>query len=161
MTKQKIAKRLFDVDTGTLQFEFSDGFNTTYKLTDLPEAMQSRVALHGLAAKLGDGFSKTTGCDQAREQTADIWANLIAGDWTAGSRGAGTSRLAQAIANVSGQPLADVVKTLSDLNAKTRKIIRNEPAVAREMARLEVEAADALPAATDDLIGSLFGDAPA
>ena len=154
-SRQKVAKREFDIAERSISFAFSDGENIALCLDHLPSDIQTHLMLHGASAKLGDGFAKTSGPKEAAEQVNTIWANLMDGNWNAGGRSTG-GKLAQAIANLSGGSLADVVAKLKDLDDDAIKLLRKDPTIVKELAKMEVERAGKLDAPETDLIGKLF-----
>ena len=86
-------KKIVNVDSVSVSFSYADGGARVYSLEDLTPAMVTRLALHGLAQKLGDSYAGRTDHEDCTEA---VWGNLVEENWGA-TRGSGLEdKLAEA-----------------------------------------------------------------
>lgn len=84
--KGRKAKRIFDVNAGTLTLAFESGQTFEAKLEDLPQDMLRRAALEGLSRKLGTGLYLTDVTDPHAWAQA-CYASLQHSQWNSGRTG--------------------------------------------------------------------------
>ena len=138
MSKQQI-KKVTQIDS--IVFRFPEVGDLTCSLKELSPEMRDRMALHGLAAKIGDAYSKNEGYADAKGKAVPVWESLLAGEFNRRSTGGGSStngRLAAALVNISGKPIQDVMDLLDSLDDKAKKLLRQDVKVKKEIARLEL-----------------------
>lgn len=86
-------KKNVNVDDRSVSFTYADGGLRVYSLEELTPAMVTRLALHGLAQKLGDSYAGRTDHEDCTEA---VWGNLVEENWGA-TRGSGLEdKLAEA-----------------------------------------------------------------
>lgn len=86
-------KKNVNVAERSVSFTYADGGLRVYSLDDLTMDMITRLALHGLAQKLGDSYA---GRDDHEDCTEAVWGNLLEENWGA-TRGSGLEdKLAEA-----------------------------------------------------------------
>ena len=143
------------ISTDSITFNFNGDVSLECPLVDLPEGMLYRMALHGIAAKCGDAYSKNEGSQDALQKAERVWGNLKAGVFNAKSQGGGSGKLAAALVNVGGKSIQEVMDLLQGMDDKTKKLLRNDPKVKTELARMELAANEGKEGGLD--IGAMFG----
>ena len=146
----KRAKKADILIEGTvLSIDFTDAGAVSVDASSLSAEVQQNLMLHGLKQKVCDSFSGTRG-QEAEEIAKRVIEQLAAGNWTvARSSGEGTPRvtlLAEAIAAISGQDLAEVTAKLStmaesDEGKAQLKLLRNDSAVKQSIAKIKLDRA--------------------
>ena len=147
-TKLKKAEVNFDGDTLTI--DFVEAGSVVVDAAKLPEEIQHQLMLHGLKQKVCDSYSGIRG--QEAEDTANaVITQLQEGNWAVArsSGGGGAVRvtlLAEAIANISGKPIADVNAMLatlaeSDEGKEKLKLLRQDVSVKQAIAKIKLDKA--------------------
>ena len=140
----KIAKKTTVCDgvTGQVNFEFVDGTTISANLNDLPEGMVIRLAVHGLAQKLGDSYAGATSIKEAQNNVTELSAALVNGDWTIKGERTSTGGIwAEALAKVTGQPLDVCAEKLRGMDDAELKAIKAHPQVKTAKAEIDLERA--------------------
>ena len=166
MARTKKATKVVDTTEKTVTFDFGAGSTFTAKLADMPEAIVTRLALHGIAQKLGDTYAGDV-ADPEHEVRA-MFADLAAGNWSTRTPGEPkTGLLVEALIKMKkieakdGKTAAERVQAwLEEIEAKTEgaiKALRNDPTVKAEIATLQAQKARAAAKGVDAnaLLGSL------
>lgn len=155
MSKQKVAKKVADAESGTVQFRFRDGSSQTISLAELDGQTIRLLALHGLEQKIGDSYAgaqdavdegkATDVLSYTKAQAARVIANLKAAVWA--TREVGPSRLVIAVAEALGidlQTAHDRIRLWQDsdneVHVKKLADAKRHPKVKLVLARLEKEA---------------------
>ena len=127
------------IGTDSIAFDFNGDVQLVCELGELSTEMLHRMALHGIAAKCGDAYSKNEGGQDALQKCSRVWDNLKAGVFNAKALG-GSGKLAAALVNVSGKSIDEVMALLQDMDDKTKRLLRNDPKVKTELARMDLAA---------------------
>lgn len=122
----KIAKKVIGQDAVT--FAFADGKEILCKLGDLPPGMLERMALHGIAQKVGDSYSGVETVTEGRKVAIETWKNLMLGNFNARVSGAG-SVLVEALARLKKVSIEEIREALDGLDDDARKAIEAKPQV--------------------------------
>lgn len=146
-----MAKKVVDVETQSVTFDFGDGRVETFQLGNVSDEMKIQLALHGASQKIGDSYasakSQTEGTeidpsDWSQQQSAGVIAQLLADDWTVRTPGsAAVTDLMSAFAEVTGDELQ------AELSKDDKAALRKHPKIAAVLARIKSERADAKAAA--------------
>lgn len=148
--KKQIKKESFIADDGTItvRVDFRNGETLTYTPT---AAMIPKLAAHGAEQKLGDeiaGLRKADGSDADIDDKylvmEELKTRLDNGEWSTvrESNGmAGTSVLLRAIMEVKGLAIEKVKAFLADKTQKQKIALRESPALAPVVKRIEAEKA--------------------
>lgn len=129
----KVATKTVNLETQTVSWEFTDGTDLSLSLSDLPAEIVTNLALHGLSQKGGDSYSGETDLQVAVAKVQGVIERLKAGEWRAtreGGSGGRISDLAQALAQVTGKSLSDVVAMLEEKTKEEKSALRKHPRVA-------------------------------
>jgi hypothetical protein len=122
-------KMIKEIQEDGVRFDFRNGETRTFPL---PEALLTRLALHGAAQKIGD---ETAGVEEVEDMVVavdDAIARLAAGEWGAQRQASdgfsGASVVIKAIGEATGKSAADVKaflqKKLDDDKARGGKLSR-------------------------------------
>lgn len=148
----KIAKKIVGQDMVT--FAFADGKEQVCKLKDLPPGMLERMALHGIAQKVGDSYSGVDTVSEGRKVASETWKNLMLGNFNARVSGSG-SVLVEALARLKKVSIEEIQDALEGLDDEARKALEAKPQVRAMVGIIRGERAQAklsiLGEATDDL----------
>lgn len=162
MARNAFAKKVVDAESVT--FNFSNGQTLVADLNPLSEDIRLRLALHGLAQKIGDSYAFGAGevhtAEEAYSAASAQYSALCAGDWGR-VRGAGSDEStlfeeAYLRVNISGIPgvcparpeftLADARAKLAEKTDEQKKSLKKLPAIVAAMGEIRVERATAVAA---------------
>lgn len=147
-----IAKKLPVLENGKtegIEIAFTDGRSVKVEFESLSPAIMEKLAAHGLAQKLGDSYSGVKGnIDEAYAECSSVADALLQGEWNRRGEGVGTI-LAEAIANLTGKKLAEVIAKLSEKSKEERDEIAKDVRVKAEVARIRAERLTARAAEVD------------
>lgn len=151
--RNEIAKKVVDVDAGTVAFTFADnGTPIVVELSKVSDANQNRLALHGLSQKCGDSYAGAESIADAREAVLGVQEMLYSGEWS--TRAPGEPRvavLAEALARATGRTVEEAKAALAAMDDETRKAISAHPGVKKARAEMALERANAELAAAPAL----------
>jgi hypothetical protein len=148
-----LAKKVVGDDL--VAFKFTDGEKLICKLSGLPDEIITRLALHGIAQKVGDSYSGVSSIQEARANAAEVWENLKRGIWATKAVG---GKLAEAFARATGQPLDDCLEKLSGMTEEEKKDLRKHPQIKAAMAAINAERAAKLAEGMEGVTGTDLGD---
>lgn len=169
----KVARKDYDIDTGTFSITFADGASSEVNIDTLPSNIVRNLAMHGLSQKLGDSYASVKGdVAAAKAKFEAVLKQLMSGEWKqareAGEGGTKVTELAEAIARFKNAPIEKanaVVAQASDEQVKTWKAnakikaiiaqIRAEKAAARAAEAEAKAGAGQTEAAVDDGLDAL------
>lgn len=144
-------KTIIDNDAGEaigVAFEFTNGNMHEFEIAELPEAMITRLAIHGWAQKGGDSYAgaaqKGMSVDECEAGVLALWAALKSGQFGT-SRTAG-GKLLEAFIRwaVDTGRTADEAKTaFADLTDDQKKELRKAAPIKAKLADIEAERAAA------------------
>lgn len=140
-------KKIVNLETKSVLFDFEDGTNETFDLTKVDEAMVIRLALHGASQKVGDsaaGAAKEANpLEYAKAAIRDTIAQVYANDWRVSAGGGGTrvTDLAHAIAKASGQTVEQAQEFLDSCDDEQKKAIKANAKVKLELAKITAQRA--------------------
>lgn len=167
---------------GAVAFVIGEKVVGSIGLGELPQAMLVRLALHGIAQKVGDSYAGVGGETDPEKAAIDaITATLEQirkGEWRVAATGGGprVTQLAKALARAAGQTVEAAVAilvekedTLSEAEYKAfTASLRATPAIKKALADIRAEEAAAAAAkagtvegGTDTLAGLFAGATPA
>lgn len=133
------------VNFASITFFFDEDFQLVCNVDDLPEDIKKQLLLRGIADKVGDSFAKNTGVIDAYDKAKALWECLMSGQYNQ-KRGVTGGRIIAAICNVTGKEPGEVMAKWEKMDDKAKALLRNDPKVKAELARLELEAVkDAKP----------------
>lgn len=142
-------------DADRLEFRFANGKTLVVDPEDFPGDVRAAAMWHGLSQKIGDSFAGADGDpDFAWSNAQAMVEQLNAGDWVTKREGTG-GMLAKAIAEVTGNDLAEVARMLQAKTDVEKKELAKHPMVAPTIARMQAEAA----AARAERLAKAAGDA--
>jgi len=126
-----------------VEITFTDGRSVYVDLDELPDGIRLELLAHGLSQKLGDSYASAKGnIDFAYAECSGVAEALMKGEWN--RRGAGVGGLlAQAIANLTGKVLADVMTALADMDGDVKTALKKRKDIKAEMAKISAERAAA------------------
>jgi len=123
MAKKRI-DRSIDLANSTVTFTVMDTSESlSARVADFPADIVNRLILHGINAKVGDSAADpTVNAFDALKSTVE---QLIAGTWNVRGSGGGprVTVLAEALSQVTGQPLDAVVDKLDAMSPEERKAL--------------------------------------
>ena len=167
-TKNDVGTKSYDVGKKTATFSFSNGKSLVCDIGKLPSEMQTRIALHGIGARVGDAFAaaareaKDAGTDVATAaltMATDCWAQLVAGKWTERTSSGSVKFLdliepLMAVAAKNNKPTTreKLIANLKDKTATELSAIRRNPDVAKAAADIAAKA----PKPESDSLAGLF-----
>lgn len=158
--RNRLAKK--SIVDNTVSFAFGDegsAGNVSVDITQFPDEIQTRFAVHGLSQKLGDSYAGIKSPADAMDQVNTLVKQLEKGDWTAASNAAGpkagkvvralfrlAEKQAKAIKKFTG--LSDVsLDSIRDWYASQTKEMKagitKSPEIKVEMASMSMEDAQA------------------
>lgn len=153
---QRICTRSYDVENGTITFEWADATKDVVEMNSFPLEMQERFKFHGAVQKIGDTWANSDGLEDAKGKFNAIIAQLMSKDWTARSGGGtGPTVWLEAIVRVTGQTIADVRDMWETLTDEQRKKVKQDPRVKKAKLEVEMERLGDVDTDTDatDLMG--------
>lgn len=135
-----------------LQFKLGNGLLVELNPTDLNDEIREAAMYHGLNQKIRDaaaGFSKETNFSGAFGAMQQVVDNLLGGRWNA-KGGAGTSDLAQAVANLKEIALSEAQELIGGLDDEQLAELNKKPKVKAEIAKIKAERAAKIAEAEED-----------
>jgi hypothetical protein len=144
----KIARKVVNLEQGTVNFIFADGTSKNVELDTLPEAIIRQAALHGLAQKLGDCYAAASDkaaeermepVDWAKQEFDAVLAAILQGEWNRKRQG-GSGLTVQALAEATGATLEEAMAAWSGMDEERQKAVRKHPAFKEAYLRLKQEA---------------------
>lgn len=175
----KKATKSISEDGNVLSFVFAEEGvdDLVATITELSEDIISRLAMHGLSAKMGDSYAGADTVSDARESAAKVLEELSAGNWTtrvAGAGGPRVTQLAEALVRVAGArgkelTLEQAVEALGGMPDEQKKGLRKSPEIKQALAEIKIEklnveakkASESETPADNTALDSLFGSAEA
>jgi hypothetical protein len=145
MAKTSTVAKVSPIENG-YKWAFSNGFEKTVTVADIPEELHSNFLLHGIKQKLSDAYANAQGnAETAAGLFQKVLDNILAGTWRT-AKGEGEPRetpinlLAQAVANIQGKPVEGVLAILTAMDPAKRRKVRAIPEVAVELAKIKASA---------------------
>lgn len=138
-----------DGNTIYVVIKFANGQDVIIDMTELSPDILNASAAHGIAQKVGDNFAEAKGDINLAHGLAQSMARrLEGGEWNVrGEGGASASLVAMALAEHTGKELADCITHIAGLTKEERKELRDHPAIALIILRIETERKEAKLAA--------------
>lgn len=123
-----------------IKFYFSSGTMRTF---ECPAELLAKAAAHGLSQKIGDSFAGVDSVDDCILAFDEMAERLGKGEWNAerevGAGVSGSSVLARAIAEFTGQPLEAVKEKLKTYTPKQKTAMRQSASLKPIIDRIEAE----------------------
>ena len=142
MAKTKKATKTVDTEHNSVLFKFVDGTEFTAHLNKVNDNIRTRLALHGLAQKLGDTYAGDV--ESPAESVKDMFEELVGGEWSTRKPGEPrTALVVEAISRVLGKTLEDAKSFWEGLSDEGKKKARAKPKVQLAMADIQRERAQA------------------
>lgn len=141
----KIATK--SVVASTVTFTFSDGKVLKCDIEGVPAETFTRLALHGLAQKVGDSYSSCKTPTEARKEAERAWANLVRGTWTERDSGV----IVEAIARLKGISVEEAQRAWESADDETQELTRKNERVKQMLAIIKGERAKAKAESTEDV----------
>ena len=130
-----------------VQFVFVNGTKLDCNVGDLPQEMIERLAVHGIAQKVGDSYASAESVEEALGNAKSVWENLKAGQWaTKAARG---GKYVEALHRVTGKPYEDCLEAWQGMTDKQKADLRKHPGIKKAIADIEVENAARLAEQTE------------
>ena len=133
----KIAKKV--VGENDVVFSFSNGNKLICDISDLTTDMVNRLALHGIAQKVGDSYASAESVSIAIASAQEVWNNLINNVWATRAIG---GKLAEALSRATGKPLDECVGKLGKMSDDEKKALRKHPLIKLAIAKIDKENAE-------------------
>ena len=149
----KIAKKI--VGDNSVTFSFSNGKDIVAKLSELPEEIVHRLALHGLSQKGGDSYASADSIGTAVANLTEVVGNLRRGIWATKATG---GKLAEALQRATGQPLEDCIAKLQGMDDKAKADLRKHPQIKLAIAQIDAENAAKVAETIGDETGEDLSD---
>lgn len=147
MAKTKKATKVVDTEKRTVKFTFTDGTSFVAELDKMDEGMVSRLALHGLAQKLGDTYAGDV--ESPEHEVRGMFEELASGEWSTRKPGeARTALVVEAMSRLLKISIADAQARWDDADDEAKKDTRNDPRVKREVLSIQqarLEASQSTP----------------
>ena len=123
-----------------VEFEFANGDKLNCKVSDLPQEMIERLAVHGIAQKVGDSYASAESVEEAIGNAKSVWDNLKAGQWaTKASRG---GKYVEALKRVTGKDYDECLAAWNQMTDKQKAELRKHPDIKAAIAAIEAENAE-------------------
>lgn len=144
----KIARKVVDLEQGTVKFVFADGTSRTVQVDDLPASITRQAALHGLSQKLGDCYASAKEAaiearmepvDWAKQEFDSVLEGIMAGEWNRKRQG-GSGLTVQALAEATGSTVEEALAAWQAMDEEKQKQVRKHPAFKEAYLRLKQEA---------------------
>lgn len=120
-----------------VQFVFVDGTKLDCNVGDLPRDIVERLAVHGLAQKVGDSYASAESVEEAIGNAKSVWENLKAGQWaTKAARG---GKFVEALHRVTGKPYDECLTAWQGMDDKQKADLRKHAAIKKAIADIEAE----------------------
>lgn len=132
------AKKVINQQDRTVTFEFANGDTLVIGLSALGENMVTRLALHGVAQKVGDSYANAISVDEAIANATEAVDKLRRGDWTTKASG---GILAIALARVAGRSIAEAQAVLEKMDKKAKAALGKSDAILTAIAEIRKERA--------------------
>lgn len=152
MAQTKIATVVFLDDHGaetrsptesstSMVWRWADGKQSEVQLKDFPDHILRIAAAHGLKQKIGDEYAGADDVEMARGLATNMVERLRdGGDWNRRAEGmAKETILAKACAAAFEVDISVAIAKLADLTKDQRKAVRDDPKVAAEYERIQLE----------------------
>lgn len=137
-------------ETEALRFAFNGRPPMEYRLSDFPQTIRDLASWHGLKQKIVDSYVGNNGDVAVAAGLAEAMAQRLRdGVWNLGGGVAKESLLALAVAEVTGQEMADVIAKLAEKSKEERAAMRKHPQIKPVLLRMEAERAAAAAAAAE------------
>lgn len=151
----KVAKKDYDLsaETFTIVFQDEEATTVTVQLSEFSPAIQLRLALHGLAQKLGDSFaSANKDVETAKELFFATLETLKSGEWSKARDSDGTrlNELIEAIARIKQVPAEKAQAAVAKATEEQLKNWKNAKQVKMVIAEMRAEKARAKVAEGDE-----------
>lgn len=148
--RSKVARKDYDLATETFTIIFLDNETApttiSVKLDEFSPQIQTNLALHGLAQKLGDSFASAGGeVETAKELFFATLETLRSGEWAKAREGDGTrlNELIDAIARIKGVAVEKAQAAVAKATEEQLKNWKNAKAVKAVIAEMRAEKARA------------------
>ena len=123
-----------------------DGEEHTILLSELPESVVTRLAVHGISQKVGDSYASAASVEDmtplayAKKQIAETIQQLRGGEWRVTvAGGPKATLLARALARVTGRTLEESISAVENLNDEQKKAYRKDPRIVAASAEIKLE----------------------
>ena len=140
MAKVSKAKKTVDAEQRTVTFEFPDGGRFVAELDKMNDYMRTRLALHGIAQKLGDTYAGEVESPEA--EVRGMFEELVAGEWS--QRRPGEPRLGliiEALSRMEDVTIDEAKEFWDTLSDEEKKTLRGDATVKAEVAKIAAERA--------------------
>lgn len=151
----RIATKTYTENAVTISF--IDGTKIEMGLSDMPDNMTDRLAIHGLLQKLGDSYASADDVPSAIERCQSVAEALRRGEWTVGRASTGGTILAEALAKATGRTVEDATAAIAKLSDADKAAMQKHPAVKSALAEIRAARAKAAAKGTKAAdLGTLF-----
>lgn len=144
MAKLSIATKKIAEDLSGVLLSFTNGTTVEAMLDQFTPEIQKRLALHGLAQKVGDSYSGEKDVEIAIGRAQNVVKALAEGNWArtgSGGGGGSISDLVRAFAEATGQPVEDCIPIIDGLEKSDKLALRKHKDIAPVLARYAAERA--------------------
>lgn len=134
------------VGDNLVRFQFANGKTIVCHVGDLGTDIIDRLALHGIAQKVGDAYASATSVDEAYANAMEVWKNLQNGLWATRATG---GKIIEAMSRATGKTMDECLEAYNRLDDEGKKNLKKHPAIKKAMAEIDAERAAAQAAVTD------------
>ena len=147
-----MTKKIIDLESRTVTWEISPDLVEVFEYDRCSDEMKVRLGLHGASQKGGDSYAGAASAIEDTDLTLEEYiSNAVKGvidqlyndDWTVRATGGGprVTDLAVAIAEAYAVDMSEAVAKVADMDADTKKAVRNHPAIKPILDRIRAERA--------------------
>jgi len=147
MARTKVADKIVLRDENgiacAIRILFTDGREVKVNLETLGQIIKAEALAHGISQKLGDSYSGCQGnLDEAFAECAAVAESIIEGNWNR-KGGSGGGELAQAIADLTGKELDEIIPVLRTMSDEDKATLRRRKDVKAALAKIKAAKAEA------------------
>ncbi len=172
MARNTLAKKIVEPVAAHVVFNFADSNQLIVPLASLSPEITKRLALYGIAQKIGDAYAGAANAAEAFASASAVYQSLLAGEFNTARSSAAVAEstmfeaaylrvlrtgITGIVAPAPETTLAEAITKLSTKSDEARKALKRYPAIVAAMGEIRTERAQA--AATESgapTVGDLF-----
>jgi hypothetical protein len=149
MAKFSKAKKVVDLDAGTIRFDFADGNGSiTVNVDKFNDEVKRKAMFHGVAQKVQDSYASTETADEAYSAATATVKALDGGSWTVRTAGEGGGQLPmlvealfRVIGQAEGKTIGECAELIESMDDGQRKGCRELPPIVAALDEIRAERA--------------------